>query len=252
MVIHSFQTGGRIDYLDMYGNLIMVQDILLEQPLIQVTKFPYGLSNGTISNIASPIAFTNLRGNAYINSDICIVDNSSFWVSGAGIKPILVTMNPDKSYSGKTTLNLPLNPPSGGIAYFELRSKKYVVVPTNSNGIVTVYNVDNMNAPVEIASTVSLNVSDLTHTPIEVVTGEDHALIYIWGVNGGAAAYKFCLPPTVTANDATNVQTTTATLNASFVKGTKTLHAVFATVHQAEITRHLATELSVAPTFRLA
>lgn len=219
-------TGGRIDYLDMYGNFnngsgYIVGATTNESDQISVWTF----SNGTISNIANPIAFTNLRGSIPINSDICIVDNLSFWVSGAEIKPILITMNPDKSYSGKTTLNLPSNPPCGGIAYFELRSKKYVVVPTNKDGTVTVYNVDNMNAPVEIASTVSLNVSDLTHTPIEVVTGEDHALIYIWGVNGGAAAYKFCLPPTVTANDATNVQTTTATLNASFVKGTKTITA---------------------------
>jgi hypothetical protein len=220
------ETGGRIDYLDMYGNFnngsgYIVGATTNTGDQISVWTF----SNGTISNIANPIAFRNLRGSAYINSDICIVDNLSFWVSGAGIKPILVTMNSDKSYSGKTTLNLPSNPPCGGIAYFELRSKKYVVVPTNTDGTVTVYNVDNMNAPVEIASTVSLNVSGLTHTPIEVVTGEDNALIYIWGVNGGAAAYKFCLPPTVTANDATNVQTTTATLNASFVKGTKTITA---------------------------
>jgi hypothetical protein len=220
------ETGGRIDYLDMYGNFnngsgYIVGATTNTNDTISVWTF----SNGTISNIANPIAFRNLRGSAYINSDICIVDNSSFWVSGAGIKPILVTMNPDKSYSGKTTLNLPSNPPCGGIAYFELRSKKYVVVPTNTDGTVTVYNVDNMNAPVEIASTVSLNVSGLTHTPIEVVTGEDNALIYIWGVNGGAAAYKFCLPPTVTANDADNITTTTATLNASFVKGTKTITA---------------------------
>lgn len=220
------QMGGRVDYLDMYGNFnngsgYIVGATVNTDDQISVWTF----SNGTISNIATPIAFKNLRGRTPINSDICIVDNSSFWVSGAGIKPIWVTMNSDKSYSGKTTLNLPLNPPCGGIAYFELRSKKYVVVPTNTDGTVTVYNVDNMNAPVEIASTISLNVSDLTHTPIEVVTGEDHALIYIWGVNGGAAAYKFCLPPTVTANDAGNVQTTTATLNASFVKGTKTITA---------------------------
>ena len=220
------ETGGRIDYLDMYGNFnngsgYIVGATTNTNDTISVWTF----SNGTISNIASPIAFTNLRGDPYINSDICIVDNSSFWVSGAGIKPILVTMNPDKSYSGKTTLNLPSNPPSGGIAYFELRSKKYVVVPTNSNGIVTVYNVDNMNAPVEIDSTVSLSIPSLTHIPIEAVTFDDYALIYIWGADGGAAAYKFCLPPTVTANDATNVQTTTATLNASFVKGTKTITA---------------------------
>lgn len=219
-------TGGRIDYLDMYGNFnngsgYIVGATVNTGDQISVWTF----SNGTISNIATPIAFTNLRGSIPINSDICIVDNSSFWVSGAGIKPILITMNPDKSYSGKTTLNLPSNPPSGGIAYFELRSKKYVVVPTNSNGIVTVYNVDNMNAPVEIASTVSLSIPSLTHIPIEAVTFDDYALIYIWGADGGAAAYKFCLPPTVTANNAGNVQTTTATLNASFVKGTKTITA---------------------------
>jgi len=224
--ITTSETRGRIDYLDMYGNFnngsgYIVGATTKESDQISVWTF----SNGTISNIANPIAFTNLRGSIPINSDICIVDNLSFWVSGAGIKPILVTMNPDKSYSGKTTLNLPSNPLSGGIAYFELRSKKYVVVPTNTDGTVTVYNVDNMNAPVEIASTVSLSIPSLTHIPIEAVTFDDYALIYIWGADGGAAAYKFCLPPTVTANDATNVQTTTATLNASFVKGTKTITA---------------------------
>src|SRR5574344_1729955 len=55
-------TGGRIDYLDMYGNFnngsgYIVGATTKESDQISVWTF----SNGTISNIANPIAFTNLR-----------------------------------------------------------------------------------------------------------------------------------------------------------------------------------------------
>ncbi len=221
------ETGGRIDYLDMYGNFnngsgYIVGATTNTGDQISVWTF----SNGTISNIASPIAFTNLRGSIPINSDICIVDNLSFWVSGAGIKPILVTMNSDKSYSGKTTLNLPLNPPCGGIAYFELNSHKYVVIPSNTTGSIAVYCIDDIANPVQIGNaTATLGASDLTHTPIEVAVSATYADIYIWGVNGGAACYRFCLPPTVSASTPSNIAQTSATLNASFTQGTKTITA---------------------------
>ncbi|MGI6470944.1 MAG: hypothetical protein ACOX0S_06015 [Paludibacteraceae bacterium] len=57
------ETGGRIDYLDMYGNFnngsgYIVGATTNTGDQISVWTF----SNGTISNIASPIAFTNLRG----------------------------------------------------------------------------------------------------------------------------------------------------------------------------------------------
>ena len=217
--------GGRIDYLDMYGNFNNGSGYIVGATTNTTDQISvWTFSNGTISNIANPIAFTNKRGSYPTNSDICIVDENSFWVTGTEITPLFVTMNSEKT--SVTTQTLDISCPSGGLAYFELNSHKYVVIPSNTTGSISVYCIDDIANPVQIGdSTATLGARDLTHTPIEVAVSATYADIYIWGVNGGAACYRFCLPPTVSASTPSNIAQTSATLNASFTQGTKTITA---------------------------
>ena len=217
--------GGRIDYLDIYGNLNSGSGYIVGASVNTSDQISvYTFTNGTISNMATPIAFTNKRGSYATNSDICIVDENSFWVTGAGITPLFVTMNSEKTSVTTQTLNISC--PLGGLAYFELNSHKYVVIPSNTTGSISVYCIDDIANPVQIGdSTATLGASGLTHRPIEVAVSATYADIYIWGVNGGAACYRFCLPPTVSASTPSNITQTSATLNASFTQGTKTITA---------------------------
>ena len=197
-------TGGRIDYLDVYGDIESAEGAMIVGASVNTADniAIWTMKNGALENAATPTILTGKRGNFATNADVCIVDQNKFWTSGASQKPMLFTLNEDKTDATIQTLNIPCD--LGGIAAFTLNKKDYIVVPSGKAGAVALYDVTDIANPemVETTAFVGLNVNGLTHVAIAANVNGNSAYIYVFAPNGGAAAYQFT--PANTSTDVEN------------------------------------------------
>ena len=184
---------GRIDYLDVYGDIESAEGaMIIGASTNNADKIAiWTMKNGALENAATPTILAGKRGNFATNADVCIVDQNQFWTSGAGQNPMLFTLNADKTDATVQTLNVSCD--LGGIAAFTLNKKDYVVLPSGKAGAVALYDVTDIANPemVETTAFVGLNVSGLTHVAIAANVNGNSAYIYVFAPNGGAAAYQF-------------------------------------------------------------
>ena len=184
---------GRIDYLDVYGDIESAEGaMIIGASTNNADKIAiWTMKNGALENAATPTILAGKRGNFATNADVCIVDQNKFWTSGAGQQPMLFTLNADKTDATVQTLNVSCE--LGGIAAFTLNKKDYVVLPSGKAGAVALYDVTDIANPemVETTAFVGLNVSGLTHVAIAANVNGNSAYIYVFAPNGGAAAYQF-------------------------------------------------------------
>ena len=184
---------GRIDYLDVYGDIESAEGAMIVGASTNTADniAIWTMKNGALENAATPTILAGKRGNFATNADVCIVDQNKFWTSGAGQQPMLFTLNADKTDATVQTLNVSCE--LGGIAAFTLNKKDYVVLPSGKAGAVALYDVTDIANPemVETTAFVGLNVSGLTHVAIAANVNGNSAYIYVFAPNGGAAAYQF-------------------------------------------------------------
>ena len=195
---------GRIDYLDVYGDIESAEGAMIVGASVNTADniAIWTMKNGALENAATPTILTGKRGNFATNADVCIVDQNKFWTSGASQKPMLFTLNEDKTDATIQTLNIPCD--LGGIAAFTLNKKDYIVVPSGKAGAVALYDVTDIANPemVETTAFVGLNVNGFTHVAIAANVNGNSAYIYVFAPNGGTAAYQFT--PANTSTDVEN------------------------------------------------
>ena len=154
-------------------------------------------TSGNISSTAvqSPIIIDSIRGGtASAGADLHFYGTNSLWISGANQKPMQVLVNTSSLTHVSTDLNV-AEAPVGGLAYFTMDSKEYVVVPTSAYGAFKIYDVTAGPAAAVLVGTKSTNLGSTTstssHVAFQATVVSDTAFIYTFVPNIGLSCYKF-------------------------------------------------------------
>lgn len=206
-------TTGRIDYLDVYGDVTSEDGAIVVGASTNTADYVaiWTMKNGALVDPAAPVVHKDVRGNFATNADVCIIDKNTFWTNGAGgMKPMLWTLNDDLSLNDVKTVEVMCA--DGGISAFAIDSKDYIaiVIKVDEKKVLAIYDVTNPEAAVQVVTATDELTGSSTHKAIETVVEDGVATIYVWCPNGNAYAYKYT--PAEEDDTTTAVENTTATV----------------------------------------
>jgi len=184
---------GRIDYLDIYGDMTDGAIVVGASTNVDVVAI-WSMKGNTVVNAASPVVHKDVRRAFGTNSDVCIVSKTAFWTNSASgsVKPTLFTLNEDLSMKDVKVVNLMCA--DGGISAFTINSKEYIAVVVKNEEekkVLAIYDVTDPAAATQVVAATDELTGSSTHKAIEAVVKDGIATIYVWCPNGIALAYQF-------------------------------------------------------------